>query len=220
LTLVVFDLDGTLVDSRRDLAESANGLLAECGADPLPEDAVGRMVGEGAAMLVARVFAAAGREPPADALARFLRIYDSRLLRFTRPYPGVVEALTRLGAHATLGVLTNKPLAATQQILDGLALSRFFSPRLVRGGDGPLPRKPDPAGLRQIAADADVMLAKTTLVGDSFVDWRTAKAAAARVCLVRYGFGFEGFPLDRLERGDLVVDHPSELAERLSSGPV
>src|ERR1700704_5168461 len=87
--LFVFDLDGTLVDSRRDLADSANLLLASAGAPPLSEEAIGHMVGDGAVTLVARVFAVAGVTAPADALARFLAIYDTRLLEHTRPYPGM-----------------------------------------------------------------------------------------------------------------------------------
>ena len=96
--LIVFDLDGTLVDSRRDIADSANVLLERSGADRLPEDAIGRMVGDGAAMLVARAFAAAGRPPPADALAQFLSIYRGRLLNHTKPYPhmGAVLGLLRV----------------------------------------------------------------------------------------------------------------------------
>src|SRR5262249_26976260 len=124
--LVVFDLDGTLVDSRRDLAEAANQLLQECGASPLAEDAIGRMVGDGAATLVARVFAAVPLPQPSDALPRFLAIYNARLLRFTRPYAGIPELLTALAPHITLAVLTNKPLAATRAILDGLDLATHF----------------------------------------------------------------------------------------------
>jgi phosphoglycolate phosphatase len=210
--LAVFDLDGTLVDSRRDLAESANDLLAECGGGPLPEEAIGRLVGDGARLLVARAFSEAGCELPPDGLARFLAIYNRRLLRFTRPYPGIVEALEAIATRATLALLTNKPLDSTLLILEGLDLQRFFSLRYVRGGDGPLPRKPDPAGLLEIVAEARVSPSDTAVIGDSVVDWRVAKAAGARVCLVRYGFGFEGFPMDRLEPGDLVVDHASELA--------
>src|SRR5438874_8494910 len=111
--LIVFDLDGTLVDSRRDLANSMNTLLAECGAAPLPEETIGRMVGDGAAVLVARGFAAARVPAPPDALARFLAIYDDHLLDHTRPYDGIADALTALGRRADLAVLTNKPLAAT-----------------------------------------------------------------------------------------------------------
>lgn len=215
MRLAVFDLDGTLVDSRRDLAEAVNGLLMACGGAPLAEEAVGRLVGDGAAVLVARVFAAARCDAPPDALARFLDIYNARPLRFTRPYPGIEAALEAIGSRATLAVLTNKPIVATRQILEGLDLARFFEPAYVRGGDGPLPRKPDPAGLRALMADAGVPSSETTLVGDSLVDWRTAHAAGTRACLARYGFGFEGFPLQHLRPGDLIVDHAAELPARL-----
>src|SRR5437868_3131883 len=99
--IIVFDLDGTLIDSRRDIADSANILLETCGARPLPEEAIGRMVGDGAAMLVTRAFAAAGVERPADALDRFLAIYDKRLLKHTRPYPQMAEVLETLGARVS-----------------------------------------------------------------------------------------------------------------------
>jgi phosphoglycolate phosphatase len=213
--LIVFDLDGTLVDSRRDLAESANALIRASGGQPLPEEAVGRMVGDGAAALVTRVFETAGCEPPADALKRFLEVYDSRLLRFTRPYPGVADVLHELKGRARLAVLTNKPIGATRQILEGLDLARFFPPTGVVGGDGPFPRKPDPTGLRHLAADAGVEPEATVLVGDSLVDWRTAKAAGTLICLARYGFGFDGFPHHELSAGDVVIDAPSELLARL-----
>jgi phosphoglycolate phosphatase len=213
--LAVFDLDGTLVDSRRDLAEAANELLAACGGTPLPEEAVGRMVGDGAAALVARVFAAGRCAAPSDALVRFLEIYNGRLLRFTRPYPGIADALEAIGSRAAMAILTNKPLAATLHILRGLDLARNFPPGAVLGGDGPLPRKPDPAGLFALMAGAGVLASETTLIGDSGVDLRTAKAAGVRVCVARYGFGFDGFPIGELRPGDLVVDRPSDLPEQL-----
>src|ERR1700704_1047784 len=106
--LFVFDLDGTLIDSRRDLANATNALLVECGAAPLPEDRIGRMVGDGAATLVARAFDACGLERPPDALPRFLAIYQAHLLDHTRPYAGVPHVLEALGARASLAVLTNK----------------------------------------------------------------------------------------------------------------
>ena len=155
--LFVFDLDGTLVDSRRDIADSANVLLETCGARPLPEETIGRMVGNGAATLVARAFAASGLEPPPDALERFLAIYDTRLLLHTRPYPRMAEVLAALGARAALAVLTNKPLAATRSILAGLDLARFFDDEAVVGGDGPFPRKPDPGGLQHLVSRAGVL---------------------------------------------------------------
>lgn len=214
LDLIVFDLDGTLVDSRRDLAEAANEVLKSHGCAAHSEEQIGRMVGDGAATLVARAFAAAGRPQPKEALREFLEIYNGRLLRFTRPYAGVVEMLQRLQPRFVLAVLTNKPLRATQEILAALGLAPFFG-RRVRGGDGPLPRKPDPAALLELVAAAGGTTARTLLVGDSVVDWQTAHAAGVRACLARYGFGFDGFPEGRLTEADMVIDAPSELAERL-----
>jgi phosphoglycolate phosphatase len=189
--LVVFDLDGTLVDSRRDLAEAANLVLEASGARRLSEEAVGRMVGDGAAALIARAFAAAGVAPPADALDRFLAVYDERLLVHTRAYPGIPEVLSELRQRMPLAVLTNKPRGASREILEGLHLSRYFEQDAIIGGDGPYPRKPDPAGLRHLAERAGVELTDTVLVGDSLVDVKTARSAGATICLVKYGFGFE-----------------------------
>jgi phosphoglycolate phosphatase len=210
-TLVVFDLDGTIVDSRRDIADSANALLAACGAGPLAEDRLGGMVGDGAAALVARAFEAAGLALPSDALARYLACYDARLLAHTRPYPGIADVLDILQSQVKLAVLTNKPLAATRAVLDGLGLSRYFPADAVIGGDGTFPRKPDAAGLQYLMASAGVPADATLLVGDSETDWRTACVAGTSICLARYGFGFEGFPVERLRPGDRVIDAPAEL---------
>lgn len=209
--LIVFDLDGTLIDSRRDLADAINVLLDACGAEPLPEDRVGRMVGDGAPTLVARAFEASGVERPPDALQRFLAIYDTRLLNHTRPYAGIPEVLEALGFRAALAVLTNKPLASTRRILAALDLARYFPEDAVLGGDGPFPRKPDPAGLRHLAESAHVSGESTLMVGDSLIDWRTARAASTSVCLARYGFGFDGFPAASLGPNDLTIDAPAEL---------
>jgi len=210
LRLIVFDLDGTLVDSRRDLAESANAVLAECGCPPHAEEAIGRMVGDGAATLVARAFAASNCPQPADALERFLTVYTSRLLRFTRPYPGVLDVLAQLESRVAMAVLTNKPRAATDAILEGLGLARFFGACVV-GGDGPLPRKPDAAGLVHLMSEAGVAPSETLLVGDSPVDMRTARAAGVPVCLARYGFGYLGFGVEKLGPIDWAIDQPADL---------
>lgn len=211
MTLVVFDLDGTLVDSRRDLAESANAVLAGMGVPPLPESAIGRMVGEGAAVLVARVFKAAGIDQPPDALERFLAAYDTRLLNHTRPYTGLVGVLEVLSPRAQLAVLTNKPLGPSRRILDGLQLAPFFQPGWVIGGDGPLPRKPDPSGLRALMTKAGVDASDAVLVGDSRIDWRTAQAAGSRACLVSWGFGFDSVPTDELQPPHVVAHTPADL---------
>lgn len=210
-SLIVFDLDGTLIDSRQDLALATNTLLAECGASPQPEEAIGRMVGDGAAALVARAFAASGRERPADALDRFLAIYNAHLLDRTRPYPGIPAMLRELGARATLAVLTNKPLDPTRRLLAGLDLAAHFRDECVIGGDGIFARKPDPAGLRYLIATAGTTAPETALVGDSVTDWRTARRASTTLCLARWGFGSEGFPVDQLESTDLMMDRPEEL---------
>jgi len=209
--LVVFDLDGTLVDSRRDLARSVNVILVDCGASPLDEHMVGKMVGDGAPTLVARAFAAAQLEPPPGALARFLAVYNAHLLDTTRPYPGMIRVLETLAGRTALAVLTNKPRAATMQVLAGLDLARYFSDDCIVAGDGPFARKPDPAGLRHLIARSETTAAATTLVGDSAIDWQTARNAAARACLVRYGFGFESVPIEQLSGAELIVDTPEAL---------
>jgi phosphoglycolate phosphatase len=209
--LIVFDLDGTLVDSRRDIADSANELLVQCGAPPLPETSIGRMVGDGAATLIARAFHASGVDRPTDALARFVAIYERRLTDTTRPYDGIIRVLDVLARRATLALLTNKPVGPTESILERLALAPFFAPSLVIGGDGAFPRKPDPSGLADLARRAGVETGATVLVGDSIIDCRTARAASTSICMARYGFGFEDFPADALGPGDLFVDSPEEL---------
>ena len=206
--LIVFDLDGTLVDSRRDLANAANALITELGGAPLSEEAVGAMVGDGAAMLVRRALTASGLDPERPgALPRFLELYDERLLDHTRPYDGITDVLERLHGRATLAVLTNKPQAATDKLLAGLDLARYF--RDVVGGDTPLGRKPDPGGLAEIVRRSGAEMTATTLIGDSPVDLETARRAGCDVVLVSYGFGFRDVELREPER---VVHHPSELA--------
>ena len=184
----MFDLDGTLVDSRRDIAESANELLAALDAPPLDHDEVVRMVGEGARLLVSRVLAAGGvREDIDAAFARFSAIYDRRLADHTRPYPGVVDGLERLAERFTLAVLTNKPQHHTDRLLDALDLRRYFIQAL--GGDTAHGRKPDPTGLCALISAAGAVPSAALLVGDSWVDATTARRGGARFCFADYGFG-------------------------------
>jgi len=215
--LIVFDLDGTLVDSRRDLADAANALLVERGGAPLPIDRIAAMVGEGAALLVRRALAAAGLDPePPGALQRFLALYDQRLLNHTTLYDGIAGALATLQPRADLAVLTNKPTVPSERILEGLGIARAF--RWIVGGDGPFPRKPDPAALRELMRRAETTPDDTVMVGDSAIDVRTAHAAGVRVCLARYGFGYR---LDAADlRGDeLLVDSPHELPRLIGAPP-
>jgi phosphoglycolate phosphatase len=209
MRLLVFDLDGTLIDSRRDLADAANALVVKHGGSPLPIDAIADMVGNGAAMLVRRALAAAGVEDdPRRLLPEFLALYDERLLQTTRLYDGFPEALEMLSGNATLAMLTNKPLGATERILKGLGIAPLF--RAVLGGDGPLPRKPDAAGLRHLMAEASAEADRTVMIGDSRVDLATARAAGTRVCLARYGFGFRISDGD-LRGDELFADSPADL---------
>jgi phosphoglycolate phosphatase len=208
---VVFDLDGTLIDSIGDLVVAVNQLLVERGGCLLRHDDVSAMVGEGAQLLIARAFEASGiRDDPRLAIPRFLEIYDAVLPGNTRPYPGVPEMLQALEGVAPLAVLTNKPAGATRKILSTFGLEHRF--RGIVGGDGPFRRKPDPEGLLRLIADAGADPGRTLMVGDSTVDLRTAQAAATRVCIVRYGFGFAAFDPGQLRGGEAFVDHPSEVA--------
>jgi phosphoglycolate phosphatase len=207
--LLVFDLDGTLVDSSQDLADSVNALLSELGAPPLSEEEVTKMVGEGAAVLVKRALVRAGIAfDPRAALERFLDHYDRRLLATTKPYPGMVDALEALRPRVRLAVLTNKPAAPSVRILEGLGLLDFFPD--VIGGDSPLGRKPNPAGLLALVERANVTPDATLLIGDSPVDLATARAAGTSICLARYGFGFR-FEENGFQGDELFVDDASEL---------
>ena len=210
-SLIAFDLDGTLIDSHRDLAESANQLIVELGGAPLPVDAIGGMVGEGAALLVKRALDAAGLDHPSSALTRFLEIYDTRLVNHTRVYDGIPEALRAAHARSSLAVLTNKPLGPTQKLLEAFAILDLF--QTVIGGDGPYPRKPDPQGLLAAMASAGVAAERTLMVGDSAIDFETARRASARCCIVAYGFGFRAFRRDQVGNGSSVVDDVDGLGE-------
>jgi phosphoglycolate phosphatase len=154
-------------------------------------------------LAAARIDADAGA-----ALPRFLELYDERLLDHTELYPGTAAALQEMARHTPLALLTNKPQHPTDRLLDGLGIAGYFQE--VLGGDTALGRKPDPAGLRHLMAAAGARPDNTTLVGDSAIDLRTARAAGVRICLVRYGFGF---PLAEGElRGDeLIADRAADL---------
>jgi phosphoglycolate phosphatase len=205
---IAFDLDGTLVDSVRDLAASATELVTALGGRPLNEGEVAMMVGEGAGILVRRALAAAGLPPDTPgALARFLEIYDRRLLDTTRAYDGVEDMLTLASRHARLSVLTNKPLAPSQRILDALGLGSYF--QAVIGGDTPHGRKPETTGLRMLAEGAQHVM----LVGDSPIDAQTAAAAGCDFVWARYGFGAQRF--ERPPDTPYVIERPADFAEVL-----
>lgn len=207
IRLAVFDLDGTLVDSRRDLATAANALVAELGGTPLTEAGVGAMVGEGAGVLVRRALLASGLDPETPgALERFLDLYDEHLLDTTTVYDGTREMLDALLPKVPLAVLTNKPQYPTDRIIDALDLRRYF--RLVIGGDSSHGRKPDPAGLLYVARAFGVTPGQTLMVGDSPIDVETGRRAGTQLCVIKYGFGFR--PVE-LGAGERAIASPAEL---------
>jgi phosphoglycolate phosphatase len=204
LRLVVFDLDGTLVDSGEDIARSVNELLSNLGRPTLPHERIVSYVGNGVQKLLERSMSGAGPEEVEAAVVPYLSIYRRRLLDHTRPYPGVMEALESLRGGATLAVLTNKPVAESLAILEGLGLRRHF--RAVYGGDSFARKKPDPMGVLHLLEETGSAREETLLVGDSAVDAETARRASVRSCLVTYGPGG-----DPGEPADLRVDDLREL---------
>ena len=204
---IVFDLDGTLVDSRPDLATAVNATRARLSLPPLPVAAITAMVGEGARMLLARALPESVRGADFDAaLALFLDVYFDCCLEQTRPYDGVREALAALASSHRLAVLTNKPERHSQKVLAGLDLSEPFDH--VVGGDTLPSRKPDPAGLLRIAEAWRVPPSEVLLVGDSRIDAETARAAGAQLALVEWGFA-DVSPFVRA--GDRRISRPVEL---------
>lgn len=209
--ILVFDLDGTLIDSARDLAESIGEMLESYGADPLPTAEVVTMVGEGAPILVRRALARAGLRLDVDvALARFLEIYDRRLMDHTVVYPGMKESLARAVHRGPLAVLTNKPLGPSIGILEALGLRGFFT--RVIGGDSEYGRKPEPAGLLALQALAPGQ--PLVMIGDSPADWHVAVNAKCPFVFARFGFGAGKF--DSPPDTGYALDHPRELDRVLS----
>jgi phosphoglycolate phosphatase len=211
---VTFDLDGTLIDSRADLAGAVNHVLRSVG---LPEIAPGTLygyVGDGARMLVQRVLGAAHRDRVDEALPLFMEYYGAHLLDATVPYAGVVDMLTALAERdVTLSVLTNKPEAMSRAILDGLGLlSRFAA---VAGGDSLPARKPDPGGVDYLIATTHTSRERTLLVGDSLIDMKTANAARVAFCGVAWGLRCADLVAARVER---MIDRPNQLVQMVELG--
>jgi phosphoglycolate phosphatase len=183
----VFDLDGTLIDSKLDLVHSINAMLRETKRQEQPVELVASYVGHGAPQLIASVLGpASNEEQRREALEIFLRHYQEQMINVTRPYAGVLEGLRALNGHA-LAVLTNKPIQMTVGILAGLSMSDFF--RSVYGGDSFATKKPDPSGALAILKEFGVSPSQAAMIGDSDVDIQTARNAGMLAVGVTYGFG-------------------------------
>ncbi len=208
-----FDLDGTLIDSRLDLAASVNATLVYMGHAPLADDVIFGYVGKGAPALVERVLGeGATEEDVRRGLDYFLSYYGAHMLDHTVIYPGVCEGLERLKEYE-LAVLTNKPVRFSKRILEGLGLARYF--RVVYGGNSFETKKPDPQGANALLRDLGVSPLEAMMVGDSDVDVRTARNAGTWVCGVTYGLGAAG--LDSCPP-DLLLDSLADLPAHLNGG--
>ncbi len=215
--VLIFDLDGTLIDSKLDLALSVNAMLESMGRVRLSHDTIDSLVGNGAPVLVRRALTegAEGEVTEADVdrgLAYFLSYYRAHMLDNTVAYPGVREGLDLLAGRA-MAVLTNKPVNFSKGILDGLGLSRYF--RFVYGGNSFEKKKPDPIGVQVLLRDLNSSQQDAMMVGDSDVDVRTARNAGIWACGVTYGLGLEGL---RANPPDLLVDSLAELPFYLNGG--
>jgi phosphoglycolate phosphatase len=210
--IVVFDLDGTLIDSAKDIAESVSEMIESYGAPPVPLSDVVNMVGDGAPILVKRALDQAGINPSAEeALSRYMKIYDRRLMNHTTPYDGIVETLGVVLRRGPLAVLTNKPLGPSIGILEALGLRGFFT-RII-GGDGEYGRKPNPAGL--LALQALAPGDRIVMIGDSPADSNAAQAANVPFVFARYGFGAGKFG-STSPNAAAVIDHARELDSALA----
>lgn len=183
---LVFDLDGTLIDSRRDIAAAINRTRAGYGLVPLTLEQVVGMVGEGARVLVERALRELPAERIDEALATYLAHYRDVSLDTTRPYEGIAEMLERLGEVYPLALLSNKSESLSRHILEHLGLAGRF--RAILGGDSFPTRKPDPEGLRKAAELLGVEAPDLMLIGDSRIDAETARNAGSLFGLVEWGF--------------------------------
>jgi phosphoglycolate phosphatase len=184
---LIFDLDGTLIDSKRDLIHSVNAMLREMGREELHEDTISGYIGHGAPQLVGQALGdAATAEERERALKFFLGYYEDHKMDNTCAYPGVPEALAELAAFP-MAILTNKPVRISRRILEALGLARYF--RAVYGGNSFETKKPDPLGAHTILREFGATPSEAMLIGDSEVDVQTARNAGTLAAAVNYGFG-------------------------------
>lgn len=212
--LLIFDLDGTLIDSARDLAISMNATRAHFNMEPLDPKLIYSYVGNGAPVLVRR---ALGPNPPEalveEALQYFLKYYRTHALEHTQPYPGIQESVEYLFANGhQLAVLTNKPVRISRDIIAALGLAPHF--KQVYGGDSFPNKKPDPIGIQTLMTDTNTHADRTWMIGDSAVDVQTARNAGVRSCGVSWGFQPESF---QTQPPDMLISEPRDLVRRLVS---
>jgi len=212
---LIFDLDGTLIDSKLDLALSVNATLAELGRNPLPHEQIFSYVGQGAPALIARALGGDSSEEDCQlGLEFFIKYYSAHKLDNTILYPGVRETLDALKGMP-MAVYTNKPVRVSRSIIQELGVAGHF--RHVYGGNSFERKKPDPMGVESILREFGAAPTQVMIVGDSEVDVQTARNAGTWVCGVTYGFGshhFTEFP------PDLLLDNLTELLPHLSGPPV
>jgi phosphoglycolate phosphatase len=224
LKLLVFDLDGTLIDSAQDLCNSVNATLAHVGRERLPDALVATYIGDGAIMLIRRALFGMNAIDVDEALlarayAYFLDYYREHKLDFTYAYEGVLEALAAIhqlhdepnGLGRTMAVLTNKPVRPAQAICEALNLAPFFLH--VYGGNSFATKKPDPEGLRALMSEAGATPEETVMIGDSEVDVTTARNAGTWVIGCTFGLS----PQSLVDNPpDVLVDSPAEWMSALS----
>jgi len=218
IRLLIFDLDGTLIDSRRDLVHSVNAMLRHFGRPELPGDVIVTFVGDGLPMLVRRALGDPKDERfLREAVKFFLAYYRIHKLDHTHVYDGIKDTLVAIGAphngfRRKMVVLSNKPVDPSRAILEALGLSQFFVS--VYGGNSFATKKPDPLGAKEILKETGSRPAETLMIGDSANDVFTGRNAGLWTCGVSYGFA--PHTLGEV-RPDVVVDTPRDLAEILNS---
>jgi phosphoglycolate phosphatase len=213
--LLIFDLDGTLIDSKRDLVNSVNATRAWIGLPPLADEHVYSYVGDGAPMLIRRALPDATEEQLAQGLRHFLDYYRDHMLDATTLYPGIREELDRLmQAGVPMAVLTNKPVRFSIRLIEGLGLhGHFFR---IYGGNSFAEKKPHPHGIAVLLAESGADAGRTVMVGDSSVDVRTARNAGVRACGVSWGFQPETFAA---EPPDFIIDEMRQLTDFVLEEP-